>query len=158
ERTLVLEVAEDEVELADDELEEVHATVEHVEDPLLGRPAGAEVDDLDRMLLADPVDPPDALFEEHRIPGKVEVDEPVAELEVLALAADLGADEHARVALVELLDDGGALGRREPTGEGERPDPTPFEVGRDRLVRGAEAREDEELVPRGHELGEPLAL
>ena len=44
-------------------------------------------------LLADAVDSSDALFNAHRVPGQVVVDDQAAELQVHALGSDVGADK-----------------------------------------------------------------
>src|SRR5262249_47251537 len=55
-----------------------------------------EVDDLDRPVAPQPVEPADPLLDRPRVPGEIEEDDPTAELEVAALAAALGRDEDRR--------------------------------------------------------------
>ena len=61
-----------------------------------------EVDDGDRLaLLSVAVDTADALLDAHGVPGQIVVDEEIAELEVEALAADFGGQQHIqRVGIV----------------------------------------------------------
>ena len=40
------------------------------------------------------MEPPDALLDLHGVPGQVEVDESLAKLEVVALPADVGRQQH----------------------------------------------------------------
>ena len=64
---------------------------------------GEEVDDGHVALLAVAVAAADALLDALRVPGQVVVHDGVAELEVQALGAGLGGDEHARAG-AELVD------------------------------------------------------
>src|SRR2546427_3042944 len=63
ERLLLVEVPEDHVQLADDELEHVDLLVEQLEDVLLDRVRGPQVDDLDLVGLPHAVNAPDPLLE-----------------------------------------------------------------------------------------------
>ena len=49
------------------------------------------------MRLADPVEADDALFDLHGVPGQIEIDECVAELEVFPFATGLGREEDGDV-------------------------------------------------------------
>src|SRR5262249_5099480 len=91
----ILQVSQDHLDLADHQLEEVDAFVQDREDALLDRAREAEGEYLDRVLLPDPVQAPNALLEPHRVPGDVEVEHAMAELEVQPLAADVGREQHA---------------------------------------------------------------
>ena len=93
ELALVVEVAEDHVDLADDQLEHVELGLEQVEQRRLDRPGGDQVEDVDVVGLADPAEPADALLDPHRVPGQVEVADGVGELEVSPLAAGLGGEQ-----------------------------------------------------------------
>ena len=86
---LLLELAEDRADLAHDELEHVDLLVEDAQYRVLDRAGGDQVEDEHLARLADPVDAADALFDRHRIPRDVEVDQRVAELQVAPLAARL---------------------------------------------------------------------
>src|SRR6185503_6273141 len=61
---------------------------------LLQRAARDQVEDKHLALLADAIDTADALLDRHRVPGHVEVDQRVAELDVAPLAARLGAQQN----------------------------------------------------------------
>ena len=52
-----------------------------------------------RMLLAEPVQPPDALLDFHRVPRQVEVDQPMAELQVAAFGAAVREQQRAAARL-----------------------------------------------------------
>ena len=69
---------------------------EDVEHTLLDGAGDEKIEDRSPVLLADAVDPADALLDLHRVPRQVVVDQDVAELEVSALAAGLGRDEDLR--------------------------------------------------------------
>src|SRR5690606_34359678 len=72
----------------------------------LDRPARGEVPDDDlRFALADAVQPADALLDLHWVPGQVVVDQHRAELEVQALAGDLGGDHNVVATVPELRHD-----------------------------------------------------
>ena len=72
-----------------------------------------EIEDDDRVLLADPVDAADSLLDLHRVPGQVVVDHEVAELKVTALAPRLSADQIWGPEARETLDGIVLLQRRE---------------------------------------------
>src|SRR5581483_10792514 len=84
--------------LADDVVDATAEVLAHLfellqqpeQEAALDRVLGAEVEDPDLRLLADPVDAAHALLEPHRVPGQVVVDHQVAELEVDPLARRLG--------------------------------------------------------------------
>jgi hypothetical protein len=61
-------VAEDHVNLADDQLEHVDLGVEHLEQGLLDRPRRHQVEDVHIARLADAGQAPDALLDAHGIP------------------------------------------------------------------------------------------
>ena len=59
---------------------------------------GADLDeivDAHRVLLAEPVQASDALLDLHRIPGQIEIDEPMTKLKVAPLSAAAGEQEGA---------------------------------------------------------------
>ena len=66
------------------------------EDLSLDRIDGHKVVDLRRVLLAVTMDTPDALFDVHRIPRQVVVEQDTRELQVDPLASRRRADQHAR--------------------------------------------------------------
>ena len=72
---------------------------------ILDGAGGDEVEDEHLARLADPVDAADALLDRHRVPGNVEVDQRVAELQVAPLAAGFGAQQHRDV-VAERVDRG----------------------------------------------------
>ena len=75
-------------------------------DPRLDALLADQVVDVDRQLLAEAVDAADPLFEDGRVPGKLEVDHAVGRaLEVQADAAGIAGEEHAEVGIVVELDD-----------------------------------------------------
>ena len=55
------------------------------------------------MLLSDAIYPSNALLELHRVPRQVVIDHHMAELEVEALAARVGRDQHLRLACERIL-------------------------------------------------------
>src|SRR5437867_4249978 len=69
ERAVRLPGAENLLHLAHHQLEHADLAIEDLEHVRLDRAAGGEVDDPHRVLLAEPVHPPDALLEPHRVPG-----------------------------------------------------------------------------------------
>ncbi|OPZ59404.1 MAG: hypothetical protein BWY87_01020 [Deltaproteobacteria bacterium ADurb.Bin510] len=76
-------------------LEGVQALVVPARQHRLGAASHDRHMDLNRCALADAVQPPDALFQHLGIERQIEEEEVVAELEVAALAADLGTDQDA---------------------------------------------------------------
>ena len=66
--------------------------------------------DAHRMLLAQPVQAPDALLDLHRIPRQIEVRETMTELEVAPLCAAL-REQQRPAAFMELFRDRLAFGR-----------------------------------------------
>jgi hypothetical protein len=96
--------------------EGIEAAVIPLDDALFGAAGDVGHVDADRLGLADTVEAADALLEETGIEREIEEDEVVGELEVAALAADLGADEELRAVglgepggLAVALDEGQAL-------------------------------------------------
>src|SRR4051812_3583066 len=90
---VLLNAAEDRADLADHQLEHRYLLVQQLQQLLLERVAGDEVEHEDLAALPDAIDAPDALLDRHRIPRHVEIDQGVAELDVAALAARLRAQE-----------------------------------------------------------------
>src|SRR5207244_2448389 len=109
------ELAQDQVQLAHHQLEQLDLPVEQLEDVRLDGPCGGEVHDVDLARLPDAVQPSDALLHHHRVPGEVVVHEHVAELQVTSFAAGAGGDEDARLVLVEGADALVPLGGRVST-------------------------------------------
>ena len=58
-----------------------------------------QVECLHRMLLTDTVHTPDALFNPHRIPGQIVVDDDVGELQVQTLTTGIGRNERCEPSL-----------------------------------------------------------
>jgi len=79
--------------LADHEFEQVQFFLEQLEQVFLERAGLDEIVDAHRMLLAEAMEAADALLDFHRVPGQIEVDEAMAELEVAPLGAAMS--EHA---------------------------------------------------------------
>ena len=73
----------------------------------------AEIEDVDIARLTDAVDAADALFDRHRIPGQIVVDDGAAELEVAAFAANFGRQQDRGVVL-ERVDGPLLVHRRQP--------------------------------------------
>jgi len=101
------------------EFHAVRAAVEHPleqfglelnpgENPLFDAVFGDEVDDIDApALLADAVDPPDALVEFGRVPGQLEIDHAVGGLQVQSGTAGVRGQKHQTIRIVaELVDQG----------------------------------------------------
>src|SRR5262249_10760858 len=78
-----------------------------MENLLLQRVTGHEIEHEYLALLTNAIDASDALLDGHRIPRHVEIDQRIAELYVAALAARFGAKEH-RHSRAE-IDNGGVL-------------------------------------------------
>ena len=98
------EFAEDQIQLAHDQLEQLDLLIEQLEDVRLDRPRRCEVHDVDLARLPDAVQPSNALLHHHRVPRQVVVHEHVAELEVPSLAAGASGDQHAALVIVERAD------------------------------------------------------
>jgi len=94
EAALVLQAAHDHVHLADDQFKHIQLAVEDLQDIILNRALGREIEYLHRAGLADAVDASDALLDALRVPGQVEVEHETAELEVAPLARRLGREQH----------------------------------------------------------------
>src|SRR5256886_404046 len=95
----LVEVAQDEVQLADDELEHVDLAVEEFHQVRLHGLLRPQVRDVDLALLAEAVHPSDPLFDAQGIPREIVVDDRPRELQVPALSAGLRAQEHLSVPL-----------------------------------------------------------
>ena len=93
------EVAKDEVELADYQLEHADLAGEEVDDVGLDGFVAAQVEDGHILVLAEAVQAADALLDAHGVPRQVVVDQLVAELEIAALGAAFGADHDTDFAL-----------------------------------------------------------
>ena len=104
-----LDGAEHLVAGSEDAIEKAKFFVEKLIDPHVGGIASVEeVDDHDIELLAVPVAPADALLDALRIPGKVVVDDQVAELQVDPLGGCFGRNHDERF-VAEVFDEGGTL-------------------------------------------------
>ena len=89
--------AEDRANFTDDQLKHGDLLLEQRQQLIFQCTARDEVEHEDFPILADAVDAANALLDRHRVPGYIEVDERVAELNIAALAAGFGAKEHGRV-------------------------------------------------------------
>ena len=107
ELALLLQAAEDGADLADDQLEHRDLLFEQRQHLLLQRAARDQIEHEHLAVLADAVDAADALLDRHRVPGHVEVDQGVAELDVAPLAARLRAQQDR--GMVAKLGDGRVL-------------------------------------------------
>ena len=106
-----------------------------------------------RALLSEPVDAADSLFKTHRVPGKVVIHDHIAELEVKALAADLGTQQHLQIAVAELVHQCLALPHRSTTVHDPDLEAGVTQPAMEVSERQLEEREDEELArSRGSEL------
>ena len=83
--------------LVDTELGEDHRELllQHFADPELDRVLKHEVDCPHRLGLADTIHAADPLFQPHRVPGDIVVDDDMGELQVQALTARVGGNQHA---------------------------------------------------------------
>ena len=97
ELALLLEAAEDGADLADDQLEHRDLFLQQRQHLLLQRAARDQIEDEDLAVLADAVDAADALLDRHRVPGHVEIDQGIAELDVAPFAARLRAQQDRRM-------------------------------------------------------------
>src|SRR5207245_10908003 len=100
ERPTLVEVANDQAELSDDELEHVDFAVEELHQVRLHGILGPHVHDVDLAVLTESMHPPDPLLDPERVPRKIVVDDRPSELEVPALAPRLCTQEDLAV-LVE---------------------------------------------------------
>ncbi len=76
-----------------------------VEDPQFPASAGDEVEGMDAPRLPDPIDPPDPLFEPHRIPRELQVDDRTTTfVEVESFAGRVGGQQHAAAAGREAIE------------------------------------------------------
>ena len=69
--------------------------LQHFADAKLDRIFKHEIDRPHRFGLADPIHSADSLFQPHRVPGDVVVDDDVSKLQVQSLAAGVSRDEYA---------------------------------------------------------------
>src|SRR5947207_6964292 len=95
------EVAENDVQLSNNELKELDLLIEKAQHVRLDRPPGGEVDDVGLARLPNTVNSADALLDYHRIPGQLVFHEHVAELEIETLRADAGRDEYRPRSVLE---------------------------------------------------------
>src|SRR3989449_570841 len=142
------EFAEDQVQLAHHQLEQLDLPVEQLEDIRLDRPGGGQVHDVDLARLPDAVQAADALLHHHRVPRQVVVHEHIAELEVPSFAASAGGDQHAARVLVESPDALVPIGRRVSTPIDDRLPAELLHALLDQLDRRAVIAEDHETVRR----------
>ena len=111
----VLRGAEDRLELANESREEVDALSERCVDGFLDCARDDVVPHRDhRVLLADAVDTPDALFHAHRVPRQVVGDEVAGGLQVQPLAGRVGRQDHRHDAAAHSVDEV-LLGDADPT-------------------------------------------
>lgn len=86
--------------------------LDQVEDALLVGVGGDQEQDLDGARLAQAMDPGDALVEDRRVPGDVQVDEDRGALEVETRAPGVGGDEDLNgVVVAEAIHEVAAPGR-----------------------------------------------
>src|ERR1039457_889630 len=101
--TFLAQSAEDSADLTDHQLEHGDFLLEQ-RTPLIFQCATCdEVEHEALPILADAVDPANALLDRHRIPGHIEVDQCIAELNIAALAAGFRAEQY-RNAIPEVGD------------------------------------------------------
>ena len=124
-------LAEDRLEVADGALENADPPVEPLEDLLLDGPLDREVEDEDPLGgLSQAVEPADPLLDDHRVPGKVVVEQDVAELEVEAFATHLAGEQDLDLRVLA---------------EGQQP-LAPLVVLRVGRLRGDVARQDQAAI------------
>ena len=104
---VLLEAPQDCPHFSDHEFEHRYLLVEEAQDLLLQGVAGNEVKNENLALLADAIDPSDALLDGHRIPRHVEIDEGVAKLDIASFTARFGTEKHRHP--VAKLGNGGVL-------------------------------------------------
>jgi len=76
--------------------------LQSLEDVGLACPPGNKVKDMDRSRLADAVDPPNALFESHRVPRQLQIDDaPAARLKIQPFACGVRGKKDATFTLHE---------------------------------------------------------
>jgi len=119
---LLVKVPEDHVDFADHQLEHGQLGFQQVEDGGFDGAGGDQVEHVDVVVLADAAEPTDPLLDAHRVPRQVEIAQPMRELEVAALAARVGGEQHAG-GMTELLDALLLLHAGEPAMEYRRLDP-----------------------------------
>src|SRR5262249_18412412 len=86
---LLLQATKDGADLANDQLKHRDLFVEQAEHLLLQGAARNQIEHEHLPVLADAIDAAYALFDRHRVPGDVEIDQGVAELDVAPLSARL---------------------------------------------------------------------
>src|SRR5262245_39566983 len=91
---VVPDPAQDHVELPHHELEQVDLALQHSEDAVFDCPDRGQVGQKDFVVLADAVYAAQPLLDLHRVPGEIEVQHDVTELQVSALARRFGGEEH----------------------------------------------------------------
>jgi hypothetical protein len=96
--TFLPQTAENSADLTDDQLEHGDFLLEQRKQLIFQCATCDEVEHEDLPILADAVDPANALLDRHRIPGHIEVDECIAELNIAALAAGFRAEQYRKVA------------------------------------------------------------
>ena len=77
-------------ETADRFLKKMNSPFKDVQDSALDRSLDVEVENSDRMLLADAVNAPDPLLDAHWIPRQIVVNQDVSELEIATFSARFG--------------------------------------------------------------------
>src|SRR5438477_822175 len=90
----LLETAQNGTDLADHQFEHRNLVIKQREQLFLEGAAGDEIEHEHFAGLPDPVDTADALFNRHRIPRQVEIDQSVAELDIASFAARLRAKQN----------------------------------------------------------------
>ena len=102
---IVFSFAEDRLKAANGVFEEPYPLIKDLQNPLFDRSSNAEVENLNGLFLADSVNAADPLFDSHRIPWHVIVDEDMCELQIPSLAPGFGCDKRLSAsAIAEPLD------------------------------------------------------
>src|SRR3989344_6073471 len=78
----------------EDTRKEGRLELEHTLHPLLDAPSGNEIDDAHGLALPVAVHPPDALFEDRRIPRQIEIHDDRGALQIEAHATRVGREKH----------------------------------------------------------------
>ena len=121
--------------------------LQHLADAVLHRVFENEVDGPHHMALADTVHAANALFDAHRVPRHVEVDDHVAKLKVQALAASVGRDQNPNVLREDLLRLGAGIQVHAAVEQSHR-EATAFQEAREHGLCRHELREDQDLHGR----------
>src|SRR5260370_28483241 len=111
---VLLEVPQDLLDMANDSLEHLDATVTNLVDLLLDRAKQHEVDDQYVLLTSDALNASDALFEFHRIPREIKIDHQAGDLKIEAFACLSGTHQDSTRCVFQPSDSGLASAERRP--------------------------------------------